>query len=462
MRRTPPAGSFAVLRGVCRHPRARREELAEFQNERLRRIVTHAYRRVPYYRHLFDAHGVRPRDIRGTGDLGQIPITSKAELNALAMGAVVAQGVDPARLIAATTSGSSGEPFTIRRSWFEQNLLHTFRLRALHSFGLRPADRVAAVVRLRPVHRGDNKLLGRLLRAAGLFRRERIDLFLEPEEVLARLRKLEPDVVSGFPGVLDRLARQMDEQDRRGIRPRLLLSGAEVLTPDMRRRISDAFGAPVYDLYGSHEFNLLAWQCRETGELHTCDDALILEVIGSDGRPVESGERGEVVATALHSFAMPFIRYRLGDLVTRGGDQCACGQPFGTIRRIQGRMLDFFPLPGGRVIHPSEIVARLVDGVGAAIRQYELVQERRDRIVLRVVPAAAFSREMIPRIHASVLEVIGWEVEFAVELVAEIPPEANGKFRVSRSRVASEYDGLVWDAPTRAGCAAASGEGAVS
>ncbi len=78
-----------------------------------------------------------------------------------------------------------------------------------------------------------------------------------------------------------------------------------------------------------------------------------------DGRPAAPGERGEVVLTALHSFAMPFIRFRLGDIVTKGDSHCACGQPFATIRSVQGRMFDYFPLPDGRLVHPYEIIAIL-------------------------------------------------------------------------------------------------------
>ena len=82
----------------------------------------------------------------------------------------------------------------------------------------------------------------------------------------------------------------------------------------MRRHITETFAAPVFNLYASNEFNVIAWECQETGELHTCDDGVIIEVL-KDGRPAAAGERGEVVGTNLHSFAMPLIRFRLGDII---------------------------------------------------------------------------------------------------------------------------------------------------
>jgi len=214
----------------------------------------------------------------------------------------------------------------------------------------------------------------------------------------------------------------------------------------MRQQISAAFSAPVFDLYGTHEFNLIAWECQETGEFHVCDDSLITEVL-KNGCPVAIGERGEVVGTNLHSFAMPFIRYRLGDLVTRGAETCRCGQPFSTIRGIQGRMLDYFPLPDGRLLHPYEIVLLLLHDAASWIGQYQLTQEREDRLVLRVVPSATPTAQQLAFLKEPVAALLGEGVEFEVMLVPQLQLEPNGKFRVSRSLVKSAYDGLDWERP---------------
>lgn len=238
----------------------------------------------------------------------------------------------------------------------------------------------------------------------------------------------------------------MNDNYRQVIRPRFLVVGAEVLTPLMRHQITKAFETPVFEVYGSHEFNLVASECKETGELHTCDDCMIVEVL-KDGRPAATGERGEVVGTGLHSFAMPFIRYQLGDIVTKGFETCRCGQPFSTIRTVQGRMLDYFPLPGGRMIHPYEIVLILVNTASTWVRQYQLIQEREDRIILRAVPSTTPTPQELARLEEPVINFLGQDVEFKVVLVPEIQLEPSGKFRVSRSLVKSAYDGIDWDHP---------------
>lgn len=320
---------------IRRHPKASPAELKDFQDAQLRRLVCHAYESVPYYRKLFDRHRLHPRHIRGTVDLDLIPTTSKQKLRAQPVQNVVARGLDPERLLISRSSESSDEPFLIRRTWVEQSLQYLLRIRAFSSLGVRLGDRIATVGVMRSPAAGDLRLVGRALQGARVKQMMRIDGLQEPEAVLRQLRAFQPDVIIGMPGMLCRVADYAREQEGGNITPRLLIVGGEVLIPAMRSRLTEAFGAPVHQTYGSHEFPSLGWECRQTGDIHTSDDGVILEVL-QDGRPVPTGERGEVVVTNLHAHAMPFIRYRLGDLATRGERRCICGQPFATIRNIQG------------------------------------------------------------------------------------------------------------------------------
>ncbi len=434
---------ISTLYSLMRHPHVIREEIIDFQNKRLRRLIIHAYENVPYYRKLFDKNGIKPSDIQSVADLSIIPITSKKDLQSLPPEDIAARGLNPKHLITHTTSGSSGEPFTLRHTWFEERIFELFRLRTMRYFGLRFMDRQVSIGLIRPTHPRNHQLPLKILQALGLLRRGLITCLLPPEEIVRALRDLKPDVLTGYSGVISQLAQVIRGDDRLSIRPRFVVGGAEVLTPHMRRQITEAFEAPVFDFYNSHEFNLIAWECKKTGELHTCDDNLILEVL-KDGRPAAIGERGEVVGTNLHSFAMPVIRYRLGDIATKGLESCRCGQPFSTIRAIQGRMIDYFLLPGGRIIHPREIVL-IIHNTASWIRQYQLIQEREDRVILRVVPSTTPTSQELIRLEEPVTKLLGEGVEFQVILVPEIELEPSGKYRVSRSLVKSAYDGIDWD-----------------
>jgi phenylacetate-CoA ligase len=410
-----------------------------YQSARLRQVVRHAWERVPHYRALLERHGISPGAVRTAADLPVIPLTTRSDVQSRPSVEMVARGVDPDRLLVTRTAGSSGEPIRVRRTWLEERLLVAFRARALHHLGMRVADRRANLVLPRKDAR-DWDLPQRILRAARLYPRLDVDSRRPADEIARDLRGFRPDVVTGYPGSLECLGEV--EGLGQSLDLRCLISGGEVLTPLMRRRIAQAFGAPVLELYGSHEFKTIAWECRKTGYLHVSDDTVVLEVV-DDTRVVGPGETGEVVATALHSFAMPFIRYRLGDIVTRGPAPCPCGAPFSTIRVVQGRMLDCFPLPGGRLLHPYELTE--VMRTASWMRRQRVIQEREDRIRVYVAASTRPPAGEVRALEQSLAQRLGPAVDVAVVLVDDVPQEPAGKFRVFRSFVRSAYDDVDWE-----------------
>jgi phenylacetate-CoA ligase len=444
---TPGLRALASLYGVFRHRQADRAALADFQNRRLRDLVEHAYARVPYYRDLFDRAGLQPGGVRTARDLRRLPVTARRDLQEQPVDRIVARGMDPARLITRTTSGSSGQPLAIRRTWLENHILQAVRIRAMHAQGMRATDRVVTVAMDRPPSPNDRIGHVNLLRSLGLYRHRTVHCLAPPPEILDAVAASKPDILGGFGGVLARVAELALEGKGPAVRPRQVIVGGDVLTPLMRRNLHDAFRAPVLELYTCVECMAIASECPETGLLHLAEDGVIVEVLDGDV-PAREGERGEVVLTNLHSFAMPFIRYRLGDIVTKGPDVCRCGQPYGTISAVQGRMIDYFQLPGGRVMHPYQIVFGLMSDTIRWMRAYRLVQEREDRVVLLAVAWQTPSDDELQRVRRSLSAALGPDVEFDVRLVPELELERTGKFRVSRSMVRSAYDGLAWNRPS--------------
>jgi len=417
-------------------PRLTREKIRSFQDRRLRQLVRHAYRNVPYYRRLFDAEGIDPRSIRTVDDLPAIPITKKDDLRSIPAEDTLSAGLRPEELFTDRTSGVSGVPFAIRRTRLERRMAFPFWLRALRSFGLRMRDRRAWVYycpqHATLVESASRRLLARL----GVYRTRRMHCCLPVAEIMRALRAYRPDFLMGYAGTIAHVAEAVNALGGEPIRPRVVTVGAEMMTDPMREAIRRAFGAPVRQYYGSNELNLIAWECTATGDMHVCDDGLIVEVL-KDGRPAEPGESGEIVATNLHSFAMPFIRYRLGDVVTRGTEQCACGAPFSTIKQVDGRLTDYFQLPDGREVHHLQIMGRL--RATDWLRRVQVFQDSVARITLRVVPFRTPSADELQETRRAILEVLGDDVDFRIELVDEIEPGPGGKRQMCVSLVRRDF-----------------------
>jgi phenylacetate-CoA ligase len=429
MRLTSPLRVAADIPRLWRHSGKSREEIIAFQEERLRRLVKHAYDNVPYYRRLFGDARIEPRDIPRLADIEKIPVTTKATLQALGGSDMLARGFSASSLVARSTNGSTGIPLTVYRQRAEQLLPAFFLWRVRRDLGLERDVRVTALVkgsfRARSqsiVSRG----LGQLQRVTGVKRWTRVNSTLPIDQVAALLRASKPDVISGYPGVLARLAHHLAD-GKNDLHPRLVVAVAELRTPTMRERLETVFQAPVRDMYSCYEFGQVASECPLGGTYHVCDDNVIVDIDGQGS--------GELIGTSLHFAAMPIIRYRLGDIVTRGPDRCRCGSPFSTLSSITGRTIDYFPLADGRVLHPHSIAAAVWAGGLAWMHQYQVVQLERDRVVMYVIPRRTPTRDEVRGTEIAGGEVVGPRVEFAVQLVEEIPDDPSGKFCAYRSLV---------------------------
>ena len=65
--------------GLTRLPR---DELRRRQGERLRAIVAYAHAASGFWRRRLDEAGIEPAAVRGIEDLGALPLTTRAELDA--------------------------------------------------------------------------------------------------------------------------------------------------------------------------------------------------------------------------------------------------------------------------------------------------------------------------------------------------------------------------------------------
>jgi phenylacetate-CoA ligase len=269
----------------------------------------------------------------------------------------------------------------------------------------------------------------------GILRHEEMNCLWPASRLLTQLRKARPDILRGYPGALAWLADHLDDSDRELICPRFSTADSETLTPNMRDRIRAGFKARVFDFYDSHEFNVIAWECPVSGLYHVCDSSVLAEVLDGD-RPAAFNEEGEFVGTALHSWAMPFIRMRLGDLVTRGPERCSCGRRGSILARVQGRLLDRFLLPGGESMHPCALLAPLYRSA-PWLRQFQIVQQASGKIQVKLVPLGPSQPpEDLAAVSRALSEAIGGQLQVEAELVSRILPEANGKFRPFCTKVA--------------------------
>ena len=405
-------------------------ELERIQEKKLRAIISHAYHNVPFYHKLFDSVGVKPEDIKTVDDLSRIPIITKSQVQR-AENEIIAKGFNPneGRSQKDHTSGSSGKPLTIVYDNRYLILLRMAQERTLRENGCRLFRDSIASIKARCGSQNESKSL---LQYTGLKKRYCISLYEDILNQIRLLKRIKPDILMGYPSSIKLLAMALQEQDLKEISPRSIFTFAELLDTDTRNTINAIFGVDMIDHYGSMEGGWIAWECKEHSGYHMNIDTLVIEFI-KDNERVAAGERGEIVITNLNLYAMPFIRYKLGDVGVPTEEKCPCGRGLPLMDMIEGRANDFVRVPNGRIFSPI-VVFESIRSVGM-ISHFRIIQEKEDRFTIELVKGKDFSVDTISQIEARFKQVLGEDIQIETKIVDEITREESGKLQSVVSRV---------------------------
>jgi phenylacetate-CoA ligase len=402
------------------------EDLAARQLLRLRGFLERAAADVPYYQRVFATAGVDPRSMNSLDDLARLPYLDKACIRA---DVEALKSRQAGRLVRYNTGGSSGEPLVFYMGMGRVSHDVAAKWRATRWWGVDIGD-PEIVLWGSPVEltRQDRYRAWR----DRLFRTRLLPAFqmsaAQMDGYLDEVRRMRPRMLFGYASALALLARHAAAQGRRlddlGIR--VAFTTGETLYPDQREAIEAVFGAPVANGYGSRDAGFIAHQCPQ-GSLHVSAEDVVVELVGADGRPVAPGESGEVVVTHLATGDFPFIRYRTGDMAVASGRRCGCGRGLPVLDEVQGRSTDFILTAGGNRMHALALIYEVRDKPG--VRAFKFVQAADLSLELLLVAGPELTDRVESAIRDGLARRMGPGTVLDIRRVAEIPPEASGKYR---------------------------------
>ncbi len=412
------------------------ERLHDWQSEKLRQLTAHAWREVPFYRRLWNAAGISPEAVRCVADLPLLPAVAGAEFKSSPGDSLVARNIDPARHRTVHTSGSTGQPLTVHYTPSDRfTVIKAMSVRHYLAHGVGVRDMLAGFTPDRSAAHGARAWYERL----GFWRRLMLHADAEPRDWIEPLRRVRPDVIAGSPMTLRALNDELRASGDTVPSPRLIFSSGARLEDEERRDFEAGLGAPVHDVYGSHEGGFIAWECPRCPGYHINADTVIVEILDENGRQVEPGGTGEIVITNLFSSAMPFIRYKLGDVVTLSADAPQCGRSLPLLKQIWGRNDDTIRLPSGRRVGPYPIYMALLGE--ERIREWRLVQNADASCILLIVPRethlfACMRQDLETRMR----QALGGEISVRTESVDHIERDRKSKWKtiVSSCTAASQ------------------------
>jgi phenylacetate-CoA ligase len=444
------------------------ERTMRLQRRRVRAIVGHAYRTVPFYRREMDARGLRPAQFATAEDLMRLPLISASDIAHSPTDFVSTLYRDHNRE-SFQTSGTSGTRKTIYQDhgFLVRRIARSERDRRVVA---KLADETwpGLVAREFLADRGEGPL-GRLF--AWLTEdHARLSIFpadfasrteramwnqqsfvprkavhrhhLSPhasfEEVINRLNELRPRVVLSFGSYVEHFMRALASTGRTAALPRVWVYMGDMISDHARHLAEQRYGVRLYSVYGAMEAGSIGFQCERREGFHLNVDLCALRVIDEQGQALPPGEAGEVVVSPLDNRAMVLLNYHLGDRAMIEPGPCPCGRSLPLLSGLEGRRSEVVTLPCGR-----QLSTLALEGFFAAelarTQMAQLEQTGINTLRWKVVVADRDERDALRRAFlAQAAEQLGADVELTVEFVDEIARTPQGKFRRVLSAPVSE------------------------
>ncbi len=374
-------------------------ELEEIQQEKLLKLANHASLNVPYYENL---------KIRDIDDLSSLPALKRSDFTRNPE-SFISRTANPNDFIVRKTSGSSGTPMKVLIDSKENLYRNANTYYSFAEAGMRLFDDVVFI----------SHALSLPPRSA-FVKYHFLDILETERDMLRQIKKINPNILWSYPSILVLLASRNEKESFNISIPRVFAQ-AEILSAPARELLKRSFNCEIRDFYASMEFGRIAWECEE-GSMHLFSDSMIAEVLDQNGNPIKNGKPGRLVLTQLFKYAMPLIRYEIGDEVSIG-TRCKCGRGSHILSSIRGRLNIHLVLPSGN-LYPATFVDTLLRNLPNVL-EFQIVQKSRNLLLVNVIGAKPMDPDQIAKaVNLAMPESMDIEVAF----VNSIKREASGKF----------------------------------
>ncbi|MCC6531578.1 MAG: phenylacetate--CoA ligase family protein [Burkholderiales bacterium] len=425
---TTDALVLSMLREFARDERLQPSQLLALQLQQVEALVEHAMRTVPWYRRHYRQAASRWKKAPAMESFQRLPILTRRSLqNAARELRSDAIPREHGRLGVAASSGSTGRPVQVLQPELLALPQKAHYLAQYLRHGIDLSAKVAAIRKQPPGYATPPEGAREALWAAGYPCGPAVQLSIEATvgEQIEWLARERPAYLLSYPSNLAALARRLRETATAIPSLRALRSFAEVLDPSVRALCGQVFGVAVIDEYSAVETGPIAMQCAAHEHLHVCSESVLVEVLDQRDRPCPPGAIGRVVVTVLHNFAMPLIRYELGDYAQLDAP-CPRGGPHAVLKRVLGRARNMLRLPSGetrwplfRCLHDAEVVR---------VEQCQVIQRSLTDILVLIVTSSPIGASQRDALVEGMQRDLGYAFDVELRRVDAIERAAGGKF----------------------------------
>jgi phenylacetate-CoA ligase len=426
------------LRMLGRAEYLAKEDLLSLQEDRLKRLLQHAYTNVPYYRRAMDETGLLKNnsdDLLDENNFSKFPFLTK-EILRIHQSDLISKDIRKRKFYYNTSGGSTGEPVRFIQDLEYKHWVRGASLLYDRWTGYNPgmpkiilwgSERDFLEGRERPLARLKSSLKNEVLLNTFTMSETHMHQYVEA------INHLKPVQILAYVESIYELARFIEKKSLMVYSPKVIMTSAGTLYPNMRQIIERVFRAPVFNRYGSREVGAIACECGVHQGLHVSPLNNYIEIIREDGSLAAPGEVGEIVVTCLANYAMPLIRYRIGDLGVWAEEECSCGRKWPLLKEVSGRINSIIKTKNG-VYDSTALTTSFYfkdekkTQTFMSFSRYQLVQKALDRFVLRVVvqDSKLWKKER-ESLKMNLIKILGEDIDIHLEEVDEIAPSPSGK-----------------------------------
>ena len=419
-------------------------ELEQFQQKRLQALLKHAYENVPYYHKIFKELKLKPQDIKNVDDLQKLPVLTKEHIRNN-IDNLTAKNYSKKELIPKHTGGSTGEPmkFFIDKKWSAWNTAAAYR--EWSWAGYNPGDKIAYLWGAPQDLSHQRELKTKIFNL--VYRMIMLDAWYMTEKILGEhvriLRKFKPKIINAFSSAIYLMAQYMEKRRINDIKPEAILTSCEMLFDYQRETIEREFDCEVFDYYSGRDTTLHAGECPEHSGYHLAIENGVVEFI-KDNEHVSPGELGKIIITDLSNYAMPFIRYEIGDLGVPSDEICSCERGLPLMEKVVGRTNEILFTNDNRIIvstfipdlfypdwitNPDHIYSFSEATVKQyqKIRQFQVIQKNKNEIIVKIIKEHESDEREFDYILANFKKCFGEKMNIKLMFVESIPTLPSGK-----------------------------------
>lgn len=403
-----------------------REQIRAYKEEHTFKIIEYAYKHSPYYKKKYNSEGLTPSSFTSLDDLQKFPILTKEEIRTNGAG-LLSDNFHHRDMIKYHTSGTTGTALDFWNS--KENLQYYWAVcaRGHLRFGMDP-DALSLNFTgkmVAPINQNDPPYW-RYKRAQNQYMLPMVHITEEKVPSIVDFINSQQFVkLVGYPSIAGSFAQFVNDL---GLQinnvPLFYFSGAEKVYDFQKQQIEKAFpGIKIIEHYGFSENAGASSKCT-CGVYHEDFELGHMELKDSicDG----DLETGSLLVTGFHNYAMPFIRYEVGDTLTFNNNLCSCGLQSQVIQEVNGRNEDYVITPEGTRIMRFDYLFKDTHDIFEA----QVLQRKLGEIILRIVRRSSYScasmeRQLEEKVHRMISPLL--HVRF--EYVDEIERTKSGKFK---------------------------------